>query len=306
MRIIAVYALFPVLLVAHSVSLNAQTFGGIGTRAEGMAGAFVAVADDASAVYWNPAGIATGATFDLQISSRGESGLFVGASLPVLGASYYRTRELTGLPTVPESPDRQTWGSGEVHVRTLALSNFGATVVQTVVSGLVIGTTVRAVRGSLDAADATTTYDFDAGAMVSVLGMRFGVTGRNLREPTFESGSGTVRLTRQVRVGAALVPRSLPTGVHGPFTLAFDADLTATPDLRGDRRNAAIGGEYWLAGGFLGVRSGFRWSTLGPSRTAVSGGATVRLPRSIFAEGQLTKEKDVEGHTWTVGGRVTF
>ena len=31
-----------------------------GTRAAGMAGAFVAVADDATAVYWNPAGVATG------------------------------------------------------------------------------------------------------------------------------------------------------------------------------------------------------------------------------------------------------
>ena len=32
----------------------------VGTRAAGMAGAFVAVADDATAVYWNPAGVATG------------------------------------------------------------------------------------------------------------------------------------------------------------------------------------------------------------------------------------------------------
>ena len=33
----------------------------VGTRAQGMAGAFVAVADDATATWWNPAGIATGA-----------------------------------------------------------------------------------------------------------------------------------------------------------------------------------------------------------------------------------------------------
>ena len=33
----------------------------VGSRAAGMAGAFAGVADDASAVYWNPSGLATGA-----------------------------------------------------------------------------------------------------------------------------------------------------------------------------------------------------------------------------------------------------
>jgi hypothetical protein len=39
-----------VLLAAFPVVVSAQTFGGVGTRAQGMAGAFVAVADDATAV----------------------------------------------------------------------------------------------------------------------------------------------------------------------------------------------------------------------------------------------------------------
>jgi hypothetical protein len=193
-----------------------------------------------------------------------------------------------------------------VDVRALALSNFGVTVVQTVAPGVVLGTTARAVRGNLDGAEATTTYDFDAGAMVSVWLMRFGVTGRNLREPTFESGDHVVRLNRQFRVGAALAPRALPTGVHGPFSLAFDAELTTTPDVRGDRRTAAVGGEYWFAGGLVGARGGFRWNTLNTSQSAFSGGATVRLPRSIFAEGQVTKEKEFDDPTWIIGGRLTF
>ena len=37
----------------------------MGTRALGMGGAFVAVADDATAPYWNPAGLGTGATFSM-------------------------------------------------------------------------------------------------------------------------------------------------------------------------------------------------------------------------------------------------
>ena len=304
MRIIAVFALF--LPLTLPVSVHAQSFGGIGTRAEGMGGAFVAVADDASAVYWNPAGIATGATFDLQVSTGRGSTVFVGAALPVLGASYYRTREVTGLPTVSGSPDRKNEGSGEVPIRTLTTTNFGVTVVQTVVPGLVIGTTARIVRGGVDDFDARTTVDLDAGAMVSAWDVRFGLTARNLREPEFQTEGGTARMNRQFRVGAALAPRSLPTGVHGPFSLAIDADLTTTPEVRGDSRTAAAGGEYWLAKGLVGVRGGVRWSTLGDSRRALSGGFTVRLPRSVHVEGQMTKPNETDENEWTVGARVTF
>ena len=310
MRIIAALALF--LLLTLPVSLLAQTFGGVGTRAEGMGGAFVAVADDASAVYWNPAGIATGSTFDLQVSKGSEPGIFIGAALPVLGASYYKTRHMTGLATVSSSPDRQNGGSGEVPVRTLTTTNVGVTFVQTVVPGLVLGTTARVVRGGIDRLDPSTdpgsrtTFDLDAGAMVSAWDLRFGLTARNLRQPEFEADGVMVRMNRQFRVGAALAPRALPTGVHGPFTLAIDADLTTTADATGDRRTAAAGGEYWMAKGFVGVRAGVRWSTLGDTAKAFSGGATVRLPRSVHVEGQMTKENETKENEWHIGARITF
>lgn len=304
MWIIAVFALF--LCFGLPLSVHGQSFGDIGIRAEGMGGAFVAVADDASAVYWNPAGIATGAMFDLQVSAGRAGPLFVGAVLPVLGASYYRTRHAIGLATVSASPDRQNEGSGKVQVRTLTTTNIGVTVVQTVVPGLVIGTTARMVRGGVETFGTRTTVDFDTGAMVSAWDVRFGLTARNLREPEFPSGGEQVRMHRQFRVGVALAPRSLPTGVHGPFSLAIDADLTTTPDVWGDRRTVAAGGEYWLAKGLAGARAGVRWSTLGDSYRAFSGGVTVRLPRSVHVEGQLTNSNESDETEWTVGARVTF
>ena len=304
MRIIAFFALF--LFLPLAASAQTQTFGGVGTRAEGMGGAFVAVADDASAMYWNPAGIATGATFDAQVSTGMDSTFFVGAALPVLGASFYRTSQAAGFTTVSAPLDRQNGGSGEVHIGTFSTLNFGATVVQTIVPAVVIGTTVRGVSAEIDSVDLGTTVDFDAGAMVSVWNMRFGVTGRNLREPEFEMDGGTVRMARQVRVGAALAPRSLPTGVHGPFSLAFDADLTRTPGPHGDLRRAAAGGEYWLLKGWVGIRGGIRWSTLDASETAFSGGFSIRLPRSVHVDGQLTNGDALEQAEWNVGVRITF
>src|SRR5215212_6633587 len=78
-----------------------QTFGGVGERAQGMAGAFVAVADDATAIYWNPAGLPTGSNFDAQFgwTSGPRTGAdpsarrgFAGASMPAFGVAYYRVR----------------------------------------------------------------------------------------------------------------------------------------------------------------------------------------------------------------------
>jgi hypothetical protein len=302
MRIHSFWSFFTVFLIVPALS-GAQTFGGIGTRAEGMGGAFVAVADDASAVYWNPAGMATGATFDFQFSTgdtTAGSPLFVGAVMPVLGVSHYRTH------TVPSSPDRQNDGSGKVQIRTLRTANTGITVVQTVVSGLVVGTTARLVRGGMDPFQTRTTIDFDAGAIVSMGNIRVGITGRNLRQPEFEGEFGPLALTRQVRAGIALAPRSLPTGVHGPFSVAFDADLTRTSSADGNLRMAAAGGEYWLGQGRVGARGGVRWSTSDSRYRAISGGITVKLPRSVFAEAHVTKPDGSRDAEWSVGARMTF
>ena len=293
---LALFTLFPGVS-----SLSAQTFAGLGERAQGMAGAFVAVADDASAIYWNPAGLGwpTGAIFDAQIGV-GEDRTLATVALPSLGISFYR------LPIVSPSAGRQNEGSGKVPIRTFSTLNMGVTVNQTVVNALVIGSTIRVTHGGFEGLAARTTVDFDGGAIFSASDFRVGLTGRNLLRPEYQSDSGVFALSRQVRAGVAYVPRSLPTGVHGPFSVAFDADLTRTQAPEGERRDAAAGAEYWLAGGKFGVRSGIRWSTLTGSNVALSGGATVGLPHSAFVEGHLTKEQDSDNTEWGIGARFTF
>src|SRR4030095_4907481 len=126
-------ALLATLLLLLSPSLlTAQTWSQVGERSQGMAGAFVAVADDSSAVYWNPAGLASGSTFDAQVDvgtpkSRADAPspsrrVFIGASMPMLGFAYYRVRS-----AVLSAGDRENGGTGEVRVsgletQTLALS----------------------------------------------------------------------------------------------------------------------------------------------------------------------------------------
>ena len=233
--------------------------------------------------------------------------------MPVIGFSYYRLE--TGLPTVSGPEDRHNEGSESVPIRAFTTINVGATVVQSVVPWLVIGTTARLVRGSVDEGEIRSLVDFDAGVMVSGGPVRVGVTGRNLRQPEFDAhlrqGSGgqagsAVVLERQVRLGAALAPRSLPAGVHGPWSLAADVELTTVRDAIGNRRLAALGGEYWLFAGRVGIRSGFRWNTAADSYHAVSVGFTAKTPWSLFIDGQLTEPNGARKRDWSVATRLTF
>ena len=58
---------FGVFLVLGSAPAAGQSFESVGQRALGMGGAFVAVANDSSATWWNPAGLATGPFLDVSI-----------------------------------------------------------------------------------------------------------------------------------------------------------------------------------------------------------------------------------------------
>src|SRR6185295_15830190 len=231
-------ALLATLLLLVSPSLlTAQTWSQVGERSQGMAGAFVAVADDSSAVYWNPAGLATGSTFDAQVdvgtlknSADAPSPArrtFIGASMPMLGFAYYRVRS-----AVFAAADRENGGTGEVRVSALETQNTAVSLVQTVAKTLVMGSSLHLVNGA-----GSTAFDLDLGAMASMGDVRVGVTGRNLRR--------RLDIQRQAMMGVAFVPRSLPSGVLGPFSAAFDVDLTRTATVFGDRREAAVGSEQW-------------------------------------------------------------
>jgi hypothetical protein len=266
-----------------------------------MGGAFVAVADDASAIYWNPAGLVNLYAFDAQVSfssplhplgGTGTSDLtrtkFLGIAMPALGAGYYEVQT-----AVSSLGSRKNGGSGELRVSTLSTENFGVSLLQTLVNTVVIGTTLRAVHEP-----GRTAFDLDAGALASVGEVRVGFAARNLRR-----GLDTVR---QVRAGVALAPRSLSAGVYGPFSVAFDADLTRTPTPTGDERQAAIGSEQWWAQGAIGTRLGVHWSTLSHRDPAVSGGLSLKCPHSLFFDGHVTKSKRARDSGWGVAVRVTF
>src|SRR5262245_43794648 len=129
----------------------AQSIERVGTRALGMGGAFVAVATDSTATWWNPAALAAGPFLDISASGvvtdqDGPEVLFrardwgVAASVPPIGFSYYRfgITDIRPVDTIGEGGELRENGRAGIpsrHAsRSLAASQLGVTLVHTLFS----------------------------------------------------------------------------------------------------------------------------------------------------------------------------
>lgn len=327
-RLLALAALS--LLVAPEPAA-AQIFESVGNRAQGMGGAFVAVADDATMSWWNPAGVAIAG----QLSAVFERGQWTDPSvyppstgpamrntdtgfalaLPGFGLSYYRVNLSELRPSVATGPD----GDGSQAVlRKFALSQYGATTGQSIGGTFTIASTAKLVRvgevsavsqggDGLDNADGLdvpveTKGDLDFGAMAALGPIRLGVTVKHLFEPEFESVGGPIVLERQARLGAAF--RAGAPGAGTGLTVAFDSDLTRTRTLFGDVRHIAVGAEGRLRS-WLGARGGFSSNTVGEARPSWSGGLSLGVS-GFFVDGALTFGKDKSKEGWNIGVRLAL
>lgn len=322
-----------VALVSGTSSASAQTFEAVGTRAAGMGGAFVAVADDASAAYWNPAGFASGNYFSLVLdrttdkvtrSPRGGaatgSGLLVTLGMPALGLSYYRLRSASlSTPPTATGSSGNPGGAGQVRLDTLITHHSGATLVQSIARGIAVGATLKVVRGIASstivpdgdrdallartgelAGKGTSTFDADVGVMVNRGVVKAGLTVRNLMQPAFETGgeSGKLSLQRQARAGVAIML------VEG-WSAAADLDLTRTPAPSGDTRGFSAGTEGRI-GRKAFVRGGVRLNTIGARQPALAAGGSYAVMGSVLLDAQVTTGSDRAHRGWGIAARFVY
>jgi hypothetical protein len=324
LSLVLLSALMPVLAALAPRAASAQTVPveSVGERALGMGGAFVAVADDATAVAWNPAGLATGRLAGMTI---GWHQLQLGNqdAAPVPGDRRQRAT-LTSFGTLPlglslgtiDVSEVFTASDGSLATRTFHANVWGVSLLQTVFPDVVVGGTVKLIRGGqaiapvgastagdvlASASDADidrhTTMDFDLSAMANAPKLRIGLLLRNLRSPQFSEDPDAGRpLKRQGRFGVAFLP------VDG-LTLAMDLDLNTVDLMGGLRRMCAVGGEAAL-GSRLSVRSGIRWSVKGAHDPIGSLGASVRLSRAIWIDGHYAGGKDSDAREVGVAMRA--
>ena len=279
-------------LLLSASSVHAQPPPRVGVRAAGMGGAFVAVADDASAVYWNPAGLASGAFVSVVVDRNqlfrpedapegdAPSGLLFAASMPALGFSYSRTQS-----------------------DHLTAQQFGVTLVQSLRDRLAVGATLYAVHAGTDT-ERQTRFDADVGVLASSAVARLGLTVHNLFEPSFDTSVGQIRRQRQLRGGASLLVRQL-------VTVALDSDFTVADTPKGRWRDLAIGGEMHLLTRLV-ARSGVHWNTAGGgahglgAAPVASIGGSVPVSGSLLVDGQVTVGSKNGDRGWGVGARFVY
>jgi hypothetical protein len=283
---------------------RAQLYEAVGIRAQGMAGAFLAVADDATATWWNPAGLATGAfvsgivEYNQALDGSQDHAFGVAFAIPSLGLSYYRSRfseTLSAGSTDSLTGNRQDGGTTGTRLPTHVSSQFGATVGQSIGEHLVLGSTLKLVRAE------RTTGDVDVGAMATFGAARLAVVVKNVVAADLTADGRS--LERQARVGGAY--RIEPQGSLA-LVVAVDADLTRTLTAVGDERRVTSGVELGL-GPRLSVRGGIGVNTAGGVRRSGSGGVSVALPKKgLNLDAQITQGDDEALKGWGIGLRVTF
>jgi hypothetical protein len=300
----------------------AQSLDTIGTRAQGMGGAFVGVADDASGVYWNPAGLAGGAYFSLVLDGNAaravpdgvadgatRTGWLLALTTPALGLSYARLQTTVVRPAggIPENS----------HIQSLVTQHVGATLVQSLADRVAVGATVKVIRGIAAAADVagndrealldhadligrgSNRVDLDVGVMATGAFGRAGLTIRNLTAPAFDTGGGEeLSLQRQVRGGASVL--LLPA-----WKLAADVDLLKTDHPFGELREVSLGTEGQV-NRRLAARGGLRFNTAGDRAPALSVGASYAVLGSVQIDAQVTGGSDKSFSGWGIAGRMVF
>ena len=292
----------------HAVNAHAQ----VGTRASGMAGAFVAVADDATAVYWNPAGVATGSIVSVvldagraQTAPSNRQGLetqkdtsaVVAISATAIGLAYYRlgTYGNAADEAAVTGPESREEVRRSVHA--LTTNTVGVSLVQSLSEHIVVGATPKIMRAS-----GRFQADVDAGVIAWVNRFRVGLVARNLTTPEFDGDDGAVELEREVRIGGAW--GSGWTGISRVI-LSVDGDVLARSAPDGDRRDVAAGVETWWMSQRLALRGGVRRSTIGDARAAVAAGISAGLKPGMLLEAHVVRGEGDE-RSWSIGARMTF
>ena len=238
------------LLLTAAVPVQASDDGGLrsvfalgaGNRALGLGGAYAAVADDAGAALWNPAGLAGLDRRRIDFSGTNLVGMGFSERYLSLAYPHWRhgnfslTLRIFGVDGIEQRDDRNLLLADDLQDQELELVLAHARRLR---PGLSVGGGLKLQRQSL-AGYAGTGLGLDAGVLVEPLALSgardesarawsVGLALRNLVEPGIRLDAETVPDPRAVRLGTAY-RRSMGESLRG--LAAMDVEKTAGMDAR--------------------------------------------------------------------------
>ncbi len=256
----------------------------VGARAAGMGNAFVAVADDASAVFWNAAGIARIDPNKSELSLNHANWIadlnfdqvgYVFHVKRIPGAFSVHARALSMNPMVETTAYQPDPVEGTGRTFDAGMMTAGLTYARSFTDKFSAGFTANFVHEGL-AEFNQQTYAFDIGTLydVGVAGMKIGMTISNI-------GSQVKFIDRDARIPALFrVGSSLNLLQSADQRLVGSLEFSHPPD-NAERLN--VGAEYSFKN-FAHVRGGYN---INYDAEGIAGGVGFHFPVSVAGEADL-------------------
>jgi hypothetical protein len=280
-RYVAISLAFGLLIAAP------YSYACVGARAMGMGGAFIAVSDDASAAYWNPAGLTQlkvpEFTYTRTLYNRDEVNYddFVSIATPLrvgdrnwgaVGFSFINSGQISPLV---ETTDRWYWLSYGVNVS----------------DNVSLGANLRKQNFKMELpglglSDRDSIIAADLGLLWKLNKFSFGVLLQNANAPEIELFGVKGKYVRNLRAGIAFRPDNKTVIALDVYDVTGETNNTAT-DVSQDLR---IGVERWFTNNFA-LRAGlYHPNSSTKAMKAVTFGVGIKeiTPKGgFFSGGQL-------------------
>ena len=321
--------------IAQSISRRGTTSGaflqlGVGARASALGGAFTAAADDATALYWNPAGLARMTTGEV-VTAHSEwladvSHDFVGVVFPLAGGVFGASVIRLGVPEMLVRTEDNQQGTGETFdAADLAM---GLSYGRSITDRFSLGGTFKMVQQRIWHSSATgfavdlgTQFrtDFFGGLVIGAAVTNFGsdlrLNGRDLRtfvdpDPRQEGNNGEIPADYALETWSLPLDFKLGFVTHplqsrmNELTIAVDAIHPSS-----NYESVNVGAEY----GFrqrVYFRGGYNGLFLSDNEGGLALGVGVHQPLP-YPNGRLGldyafRDRGRLGQVHTIGLSVTF
>jgi hypothetical protein len=241
----------------------------VGARAAGMGASFVAIADDASAMYWNPAGITqaegTSATYTYAPMFAGMNHQFAGVSFPLSTDWRLGVHALSyGSDAIEITTMFDQEGNGGTY--TAQDLSLGLTIAGQLTEQFSFGATGKFINLKLaDVSASSVAFDFGTLYRPGILGLRIGFAVDNLAPAVKYTGTGLVKAGDvdpitgnqqpdvQFESGDATLPLTFRAGIA---TDVFEGDEEQSLLVNTEFSTAADRAEY------LGIGVEYTWNKL--------------------------------------------